>query len=117
MTNTYIENGDIAFKDLLSGIKKGIYVKDYYGGMTTFEMFTFSAGEGFMIRDGEIAEPVKDVVLSGNLFTTLLNIEGIGNDLKMIESAGGCGKSGQSPLPVSFGSPHLRIKKVVVGGK
>ena len=52
--------------------------------MTTFEMFTFSAGEGFMIRDGEIAEPVKDVVLSGNLFTTLLNIEGVGNDLKMI---------------------------------
>lgn len=117
MTNTYIENGDVPFKDLLSGIKKGIYAKYCYGGMTTFEMFTFSAGEGFMIRDGEIAEPVKDVVLSGNLFTTLLNIEGIGNDLKMIESGGGCGKAGQNPLPVSFGSPHLRIKKVVVGGR
>jgi len=117
MTNTYIENGDVPFKDLLSGIKKGIYAKDCYGGMTTFEMFTFSAGEGFMIRDGEIAEPVKDVVLSGNLFTTLLNIEGVGNDLKMIETGGGCGKAGQGPLPVSFGSPHLRIKKVVVGGK
>ena len=117
MTNTYVENGDIFFKDLLSGIKKGIYAKDYYGGMTTFEMFTFSAGEGYMIRDGEIAEPVKDVVLSGNLFTTLLNIEGVGNDLKMIETGGGCGKAGQGPLPVSFGSPHLRIKKVVVGGK
>jgi len=117
MTNTYIENGEVPFKDLLSGIKKGIYAKDCYGGMTTFEMFTFSAGEGYMIRDGEIAEPVKDVVLSGNLFTTLLNIKGVGNDLKMIESGGGCGKAGQSPLPVSFGSPHLRIKKVVVGGK
>lgn len=117
MTNTYIENGDTSFEDLLSGIKKGIYAKDCYGGMTTFEMFTFSAGEGYMIRDGKIAEPVKDVVLSGNLFSTLLNIEGVGNDLKMIESNGGCGKAGQSPLPVSFGSPHLRIKKVVVGGK
>ena len=80
-------------------------------------MFTFSAGEGFMIRDGKIAEPVKDVVLSGNLFSTLLNIEAIGNDLKMIESAGGCGKGGQAPLPVSFGSPHIRIKQVVVGGQ
>lgn len=117
MTNTYIENGDVPFKDLLSGIKKGIYAKDCYGGMTTFEMFTFSAGEGFMIKDGEIAEPVKDVVLSGNLFTTLLNIEGVGNDMKMIEAGGGCGKAEQSPLPVSFGSPHLRIKKVVVGGR
>ncbi len=117
MTNTYIENGDTSFNDLLSGIKKGIYAKDFYGGMTTLEMFTFSAGEAYMIRDGKIAEPVKDVVLSGNLFTTLLDIEGIGNDLKMIESSGGCGKSGQGPLPVSFGSPHLRIKKIVVGGK
>jgi len=37
--------------------------------------------------------------------------------LKMIETGGGCGKAGQGPLPVSFGSPHLRIKKVVVGGR
>lgn len=117
MTNTYVENGGTPFKDLLSGIKKGIYARDCYGGMTTFEMFTFSAGEGFMIREGKIAELVKDVVLSGNLFTTLLNIEGVGNDLKIIESGGGCGKAGQNPLPVSFGSPHLRIKKVVVGGR
>jgi len=117
MTNTFIENGAYSLKDLLSGIKKGIYAKDCYGGMTTFEMFTFSAGEGFMIRDGKIAEPVKDVVLSGNLFTTLLNIEGIGNDLKLVENGGGCGKAGQSPLPVVSGSPHLRIKNVVVGGK
>src|SRR4030042_3263197 len=117
MTNTYIENGDTPFKDLLSGITKGIYARDCYGGMTSFEMFTFSAGEGFMIRDEKVAELVKDVVLSGNLFITLLNIEGVGNDLMMIESGGGCGKAGQNPLPVSFGSPHLRIKKVVVGGR
>ncbi len=116
MTNTYIEKGNLSFGELLSGIKEGIYARDCYGGMTSFEQFTFSAGEGFMIREGKIAEPVKDVVLSGNLFTTLLNIEGIGNDLQMIESGGGCGKGGQGPLPVSFGSPHLRIRKVVVGG-
>ncbi|GAB4115079.1 MAG: TldD/PmbA family protein [Candidatus Caldatribacteriota bacterium] len=117
MTNTYIEAGKSSFEDLLSGISKGIYACDCYGGMTTFENFTFSAGEGYMIRNGKIAEPIRDVVLSGNLFTTLLNIEGIGNDLKIIESGGGCGKDGQSPLPVSFGSPHLRIKKVIVGGR
>ena len=117
MTNTYIDNGDTPFTELISGIKTGIYAKKCFGGNTTFEMFTFSAGEGYMIRDGKIAEPVKDVVLSGNLFSTLLNIEGLGNDLKIIKSAGGCGKGGQAPLPVSFGSPHIRIKKVVVGGQ
>ena len=71
MTNTYVENGDTPFEDLLSGIKKGIYARDCYGGMTTFEMFTFSAGEGFMIRDGKIAEPGKEVAISGKLFITL----------------------------------------------
>jgi TldD protein len=70
-----------------------------------------------MIRDGKIAEMVKDVILAGNLFTTLMNIDAIGNDFKWINSGGGCGKGGQFPLPVSMGAPHIRIQNVVVGGR
>ena len=70
-----------------------------------------------MIRDGQIAEMVKDVILAGNLFSTLLNIDAIGNDFKWINGAGGCGKGSQYPLPVSFGSPHIRIQNVVIGGE
>lgn len=116
MTNTYIEPGEATFEDLIAGIKEGVYVKNWYGGTTSMEMFTFSSGEAYMIRDGKIAEALRPVMLSGNVFTTLHNIDAIGNDLDM-NQGGGCGKAGQSPLPVSNGSPHIRISKCLVGGR
>jgi len=116
MTNTYIEPGSTAFADMISEIKEGVYARDWYGGTTSLEMFTFSAGEAYMIRDGKIAEMIRPVVLSGNVFTTLHNIDAVGNDLDM-NQGGGCGKAGQSPLPVSNGSPHIRIQNCLVGGK
>ncbi len=115
MTNTYIEPRSASFEDMISGIKEGVYVKNWYGGTTSMEMFTFSAGEAYMIRHGKIAELVRPVVLTGNLFTTLMNIDAIGNDLEM-NQGGGCGKGEQMPLPVSNGSPHIRIRQCLVGG-
>ncbi len=115
MTNTYIEPGEATFDDLISGIKEGVYAKNWYGGMTSMEMFTFSAGETYMIRNGRVEELLRPVVLSGNVFTTLENIDAVGNDLDMNEG-GGCGKGGQMPLPVSNGSPHIRIQKCLLGG-
>jgi len=56
------------------------------------------------------------VVLTGNVFVTLGNIDAIGNDLNM-NQGGGCGKAGQSPLPVSNGSPHIRIHHCLLGGR
>ncbi|NEO98960.1 MAG: TldD/PmbA family protein [Symploca sp. SIO2E9] len=116
MTNTWIEPGKTPVEDLFEGIKEGVYARNWLGGMTNGEMFTFSAGEAWMIRNGKIAEPVKDVTLSGNVFKTLADIEAIGNDFYWDES-GGCGKSGQSGLPVGCGGPSLRIRNVVVGGE
>jgi TldD protein len=115
MTNTFIEAGKASFEELISDIKEGVYCKNWYGGMTSMEMFTFSAGEAYMIRNGKIAELLRPVQLSGNLFTTLENIDAIGNDLDM-NQGGGCGKGGQNPLPVSNGSPHIRIRKCLLGG-
>ena len=80
------------------------------------EMFTFSAGEAYMIREGKIAELVRPVKLTGNLFSTLKNIDAIGKDLDF-NQGGGCGKGGQMPLPVSNGSPHIRIQDCVVGAR
>jgi TldD protein len=116
MTNTWIDRGTTPVQDLFSGIKRGVYACNWLGGMTNGEMFTFSAGEAWMIRNGEIAEPVRDVTLSGNVFQTLADIEGIGDDFEWDES-GGCGKGGQSGLAVGCGGPSLRIKNVVVGGE
>lgn len=116
MTNTYIEPRSASFQDIISDIKEGVYAKNWFGGMTSMEMFTFSAGEAYMIRNGKVAELLRPVVLTGNVFTTLQNIDAIGNDLEM-NQGGGCGKGAQSPLPVANGSPHIRISHCLVGGR
>lgn len=116
MTNTWIERGKTPVQELFRDIPEGVYARNWLGGMTNGEMFTFTAGEAWMIRDGKIAEPVRDVTLSGNAFKTLADIEAIGDDFFWDES-GGCGKGGQSGLPVGCGGPSLRIRDVVVGGE
>lgn len=115
MTNTGIETGDQTFEQMISGIEEGVYAVRMLGGQTNGELFTFAAAEGYMIRNGKLAEPVSDVTLSGNVFQTMKDIEAVGNDSAYRN--GGCGKGGQSPLPVSVGGPHLRVKDVVVGGR
>lgn len=115
MTNTYIDAGDVSFKEMISDIKDGIYAIRMLGGQTNGELFTFASGEAFRIKNGEIAEPVSDVTLSGNVFQTLNDIEAVGNDLTF--TSGSCGKCGQNGLPVGVGGPHIRIKNVLVGGR
>lgn len=116
MTNTCIEQGTVSLDDMLADIKEGVYAKDMYGGQTATEMFTFSAAEAFMIRHGRLAEQLRGVLLSGNVFTTLANIDAVGNDLTF-GGGGSCGKGEQSNLPVGTGSPHIRIRNCVVGGQ
>jgi TldD protein len=117
MTNTAIDNGTTSLEDMLKDIELGIYACDAYGGETQLENFSFSSGYAYMIRNGKIAEMVKDVILAGNLFTTLENIDAVGNDFKWLNTSGGCGKGNQYPLPVGMGAPHIRIQNVVIGGE
>ncbi len=117
MTNTYIEDGDSSFADMIRGVDRGIYAVDAYGGQTEFELFSFSAAYAYEIVDGEIGDLVRNVVLSGNLFETLRSIDAIGNDRTMHGGVGGCGKGEQSQLPVTVGSPHIRIRNVTIGGQ
>jgi TldD protein len=115
MTNTFIEAGDTSFEDMIQDIDLGIYACDAFGGQTALENFSFSAAYAYMIRNGQIAEMVRDVILAGNLFITLEHIDAIGDDLEF-EELGTCGK-GQGGLPVSTGSPHIRIHDVIIGGE
>ncbi|MCZ7622724.1 MAG: TldD/PmbA family protein [Candidatus Kuenenia sp.] len=117
MTNTFMEPRNDTFEKMLSEVDDGIYAIGALGGQTNMEMFTFSAEEAYMIRNGQLKERVRDVVLTGNVFETLMNIDAIGNDLEIYGGMGGCGKGGQSPLRVSDGGPHVRIRNVVIGGR
>jgi TldD protein len=115
MTNTFIEGGDASFEEMISDIDRGVYACDAFGGQTALENFSFTAAYGYAIRDGEIGELVRDVVLSGNLFVTLKHIDAIGDDFQWAEW-GRCGK-GQGGLPVTMGAPHIRIRDVLIGGE
>lgn len=117
MTNTYIESGEHTFAEMLAGIDNGIYACKAYGGQTMLEQFTFSAAYAYEIKDGEVGGMLKDVVLTGNVFATMRAIDMIGDDKKIYGGSGGCGKGGQSPLPVTDGAPHIRIQNVTIGGK
>lgn len=116
MTNTYIGNGRGRLEDLIRDVKLGVYACGAFGGQTMLENFSFTAAYGRMIRDGHVAELVKDVVLAGNLFQTLDRIDHIAGDFRWNQMGGGCGKGGQVPLPVTEGAPHVRIEAALVGG-
>lgn len=117
MTNTYIENGKDTFAEMIRGVERGIYAKQFYGGQTALEQFSFSAGYAHEIVDGEVGGLLRNVVLSGNLFETLHAIDAIGNDRHLHEGDGGCGKANQMGLPTPVGSPHIRIRNVTIGGQ
>ena len=117
MTNTFMEPGDWTFEQMLEDTPDGIYAIGMLGGQTNVEMFTFSAEEAYRIRNGRICEKLRDVVLTGNVFQTLKNIDAVGGDVQLFGGMGGCGKGGQSPLRVADGGPHCRIRNVVIGGR
>jgi len=117
MTNTVMEPGEWSFEEMLADTEDGIYARGMLGGQTNMEMFTFSAEEAYRIRKGKLAEKLREVVLTGNVFKTLANIDAVGDDLELHGGLGGCGKGGQSPLRVGDGGPHARIRNVVIGGR
>jgi TldD protein len=117
MTSTFVEPGEWTFQEMVQEVPDGIYAKGMLGGQTNMEMFTFSAEEAYRIRDGAIAERLREVVLTGNVFKTLADIDAVGRDARLFGGMGGCGKGGQSPLRVSDGGPHCRMQNVVIGGR
>ena len=115
MRNTFIDNGNLPVDELFKGMDKGVYACFGHAGQTEFEMFTFSAGYGYRVENGQRGELLRDVALTGNVFETLRRIDGIGNDLRIHPA--NCGKNMQFPLPVTWGSPHVRVRDIIVGGK
>ena len=115
MSNTYLQPGDNNIEELFEDVDDGIYLKGSRGGQvdTGKGIFQFNAAEGYLIKNGEISTPLRDVSLSGNILETLKNIDAIGNDFKL--SVGFCGKDGQT-APVGDGGPHTRILNAIVGG-
>ena len=117
MTNTYMLAGDRDPQEILASVRKGLYAANFGGGQVdiTSGKFTFSASEAYQIEDGKIGRPVKGATLIGNGPDVLTRVSMIGNDLRLDEGVGTCGKDGQS-VPVGVGQPTLRVDGLTVGG-
>ncbi|HEU5397773.1 MAG TPA: metalloprotease TldD [Gammaproteobacteria bacterium] len=117
MTNTYMLPGPHDPQEIIRSVKQGLYAVNFGGGQVdiTNGKFVFSASEAYLIEDGRVTRPVRGASLIGNGPDVLTRVSMVGNDLKLDEGVGTCGKEGQS-VPVGVGQPTLRIDGITVGG-
>ena len=117
MRATYMESGKADKDSIIASVKKGIYVDQFSNGEVQIGEgdFTFFVKSGFLIENGRLTQPVKDINIIGNGPQALADIVAVGDDLKIDNGAWTCGK-GQS-CPVSCGIPTVLINKLTVGGE
>ena len=117
MRATYMLGGNSTKEDIIASVKKGIYVDQFSNGQVQIGEgdFTFFVKSGFLIEDGRLTMPVKDINIIGNGPQALADITAVGNDPKVDDGAWTCGK-GQS-CPVSCGIPTVLVNNLTVGGE
>ena len=117
MTNTFMMSGESDPEEIIRSVPKGLYCVNFGGGQVdiTSGNFVFSASESYMIEDGKLTRPVRNATLIGNGPEALKYVSMVGNDLRLDEGIGTCGKDGQS-VPVGVGIPTIKIDKMTVGG-
>ena len=117
MTNTFMLAGESNPEDIIRSVKNGLYAVSFGGGQVdiTNGMFVFSASEAYLIEDGHVTKPVKDATLIGCGPEALTKVSMVGNDLRLDDGIGTCGKDGQS-VPVGVGLPTIKIDGMTVGG-
>src|SRR5215468_2792379 len=117
MTNTYMLAGQHDPQEIIASVKRGLYAVNFGGGSVdiTSGKFVFSASEAYLIEDGKVGPAVKGATLIGNGPDALTKVTMIGNDLRLDDGIGTCGKDGQA-VPVGVGQPTLRMDGLTVGG-
>ena len=117
MTNTYMQEGNSEFEEMIESVKHGIFAPHFGGGQVdiTSGKFTFSTSEAYLIENGKITKPVKGATLIGSGIEVMQQVSMVGNKVELDDGIGVCGKDGQS-IPVGVGQPALKIEKITVGG-
>jgi TldD protein len=117
MTNTFMTAGDHEPGEILAALKNGVYAVNFGGGQVdiTSGKFVFQCTEAYLVEDGKIRAPIKGATLIGDGPSALTRVKMVGNDLKLDDGVGTCGKGGQS-VPVGVGQPSLYITGLTVGG-
>jgi TldD protein len=117
MTNTFMLPGESDPEEIIRSVSRGLYCVSFGGGQVdiTSGNFVFTASESYLIEDGKLTRPVRGATLIGNGPEALKYVSMVGNDLKLDEGVGVCGKEGQS-VPVGVGIPTIKIDRMTVGG-
>jgi len=116
MRNTYIKPGESSLEEMIAGIESGYLLQGLgFGGQADSNAeFMFGVREAHRITQGEIAELVRGVTISGNAFVVLTSVDTIGKHFQWGLGAGYCGKG--QPAKVDAGGPHIRCV-VTIGGR
>ena len=117
MTTLKVRTGSFSEEELMVSVKKGVLVKGFRGGEVnpTEGKFIFAASEAFMIENGKITTPLRDVTISGDIQKTMNFITGVSRKTELTDG-GVCGKASQH-IPVSEVVPWIKIDEVLVGGR
>lgn len=117
MRNTYMTNGPHTKQEIIESVQYGIYADSFSNGQVNIGAgdFTFYVKSGFLIENGKLTQPIKDINIIGNGPEVLANISMVANDMEISEGGWTCGKRGQS-VPVSIGIPSVKAGKLTVGG-
>lgn len=118
MRNTFFEPGEMSREEALEELGDGVYLVGNRGGAPASDgTFMFTAKKGYVVEDGEIQHPIRSTSVSGHILDFLENVEGLTDDFNMKTTTfGGCGKWGQSFIPVGIGGPHILADDVLLGG-
>ena len=117
MRSTYMESGNADPQGMIASVKQGVYVNEFSNGQVKIGEgdFTFFVKSGFLIEDGKLTAPIKDINIIGNGPQALADIVAVGNDLKIDNGTWTCGK--EQSAPVSCGMPTVMISSLTVGGE
>jgi TldD protein len=118
MRSTYMLPGPHKRDEIIASVKNGIYCDHFSNGQVQIGAgdFTFFVKNGYLIEDGKLTKPIKDVNIIGNGPKVLEQIDMVGDDLVIDEGGWTCGKDGQG-VPVSQGMPTVRVASITVGGR
>ena len=117
MRATYMESGNASPESIISSVQNGIYVDEFSNGQVKIGEgdFTFFVKSGFLIENGRLTTPVKDINIIGNGPQALADIVAVGNDLKIDNGTWTCGK--EQSVPVTCGIPTVLVSNLTVGGE
>lgn len=117
MRCTYMLPGPHKKDEIIASVKKGVYAVTFTNGQVNIGAgdFTFYVKSGYLIEDGKLTKPIKDVNIIGNGPKVLADIVMVADDLLIDEGGWTCGKDGQG-APVSQGLPTVKVAKITVGG-